>query len=116
MKQYRFKIKYDGKFSYSWGYALYSAFLEEIGKEKANEIHEDEYFNQYLTQEEWVVNSKNDLQFAEEYDLHKFATKIQLLDCRETECIEQNMADKFLIYDPYVRRIRVRFLTTTTFK
>ncbi|MGI6268856.1 MAG: hypothetical protein ACOYJN_07055, partial [Acutalibacteraceae bacterium] len=78
MKQYRFKISYDGRFSYSWGYALYSAFLERLDDETADEIHNDLFFNQYLTPTEWVINTEKDYDFLSEYYLKKYETTIYL--------------------------------------
>jgi CRISPR-associated endoribonuclease Cas6 len=116
MKQYRFKIKYDGRFSYSWGYAMYSAFLEQLNKEIANEVHNEFFFNQYITPSEWIINSEEDCIFKEKYFLHKHNTTIQLLDKNITMCTEQEMADKYLVKEPYKRNIRLSFLTPTTFK
>lgn len=116
MKQYRFKINYDGRFSYSWGYAIYSAFLEQLKEEVADEIHTSTLFNQYITPREWVINSEGDFTFKEEYFLHKFNTSIQLLQKDVNYHTEQEIADKFLVREPYRKNIKISFLTPTTFK
>jgi len=116
MKQYRFKISYDGRFSYSWGYALYSAFLERLDDETADEIHNDLFFNQYLTPTEWVINTEKNYDFLSEYYLKKYETTIYLQEKAVIEIEEQALADKFLVREPYKKNIRIRFLTPTTFK
>ncbi len=116
MKQIRFQIEYDGRFSYSWAYALYSAFLKDLDKDKGNQIHEDKFFNQYISPREWIINTDIDYSFRDEYYLNKFDTRIKLKDKKISIFSEQNMADKFLVNDPYKKTVRIRFLTPTSFK
>lgn len=116
MKQIRFNIYYDGKFSYSFGYYIYSAFLESIDKGLAEKLHNDGLFTQYITPKEWVVNTTEDLDFSESYFLSKFNIDIRLGDRKEETISEQEMANKFLIKKQPKRNIKLRFLTPTTFK
>lgn len=116
MKQYKIEIGYEGYFSYSWGYALYSAFLDQLREEESNRVHEEVFFNQYVTPKEWVVSTEGDFIFQKEYFLHKYNKKIQLGEMTVTEVTEQELADKFLVKEPFQKRVRLRFLTPTTFK
>ena len=116
MKQYKFKIEYEGKFSYSWGYALYSAFLEQLKEETAEEIHSGALFNQYNTPNEWIVNTEKDFMFKDQYFLHKYNTEIWLKEMSVDSIREQQFADRHLVNQPYKKNIRLNFLTPTTFK
>lgn len=116
MKQYKFKIDYEGKYFYSWGYALYSAFLEQLEVKNAKDIHEGLYFNQYITPEKWIINLETDYDFNDTYFLHKYNTHIRLLDQHIENITEQELADKYLVNEPYKKRIRLYFETPTTFK
>lgn len=116
MKQYRFKISYDSRFSYSWGYALYSAFLGQLDEDIADRLHNDIYFNHYLTPSEWIVNTKDEYEFLPEYYLKKYETTICLHEKTVLEIKEQELADKFLVNEPFKKNIRINFLTPTTFK
>jgi CRISPR-associated endoribonuclease Cas6 len=120
MKQYKFKIDYDGKYSYSWGYALYSEFLKHIEEQTAKDIHEGMCFNQYISPEVWTVNIEDDinieLDFKDNYFLHKYNTNIRLLDKQVEIISEQELADKYLVNEPYKKVIRLFFETPTTFK
>jgi CRISPR-associated endoribonuclease Cas6 len=116
MKQYTFKISYGGKFSYSWGYAMYSAFLEQLNKEEAGKIHEDASFSQYITPDQWVISSEKEYSLNDSYFLHKYNMEIKLLDKEIEEITEQQMADKYLVNAPFKKNMRIYFLTPTTFK
>lgn len=116
MKQYRFTIDYDGHFVFSWGYALYSAFLETLPADLAQQIHQDSFYNQHITHKEWVINGQQAYPFAQEYFLQKFNTTIKLKE-KNTMLIEERvLADKFLVTQPYQRTVRINFQTPTTFK
>lgn len=116
MKQYKFKIQYEERYSYSWGYAMYSSFLEQLDKEIAEDIHGGMYFNQYITPETWIINLDNSCDFKETYFLHKYNTHIHLLDRQVESITEQELADKYLVNEPYKKKIRLYFDTPTTFK
>ena len=116
MRQYRIKINYQGDFSFSWGYALYSAFLAELDDDLSLLIHEDEIFNQYVTKNEWVINSESRLKFKDKYFLSKFDLWVNIEEISELEISEQSIADRFLINEPYCKNVRLFFLTPTTFK
>jgi len=116
MKQYIFKISYEGRFSYSWGYAIYSAFLEGLNKEVSNQTHDDVSFSQYITPTQWVINSEKEYDFAEEFFLHKYNTTIKLSNKKIEEIKEQELADHYLVKGPYKKNLRLYFLTPTTFK
>jgi len=116
MKQYRFKIKYEGDYSYSWGYAIYSAFLEGLKEESADGLHKCKLFNQYITPTEWIINTEKDYSFKDSYFLHKFDRNIILTEKNIENINEQHIADKYLISEPYKKKIRISFLTPTTFK
>ncbi len=116
MKQIRFDMEYDGRFSYSWGYAIYSAFLEQLDNELSDKIHNDNIFNQYITPTQWIINTDSDYDFEDKYLLNKFNTKIILKNKDIINISEQELADKYLVNEPYQKRIRLRFLTPTSFK
>lgn len=116
MKQYRFSIAYSGKFSHSWGYAMYGAFLDQLRKEDAISIHKDKFYNQYITPTEWIVNTELEYDFKDSYFLQKFNTEVRLYDKKIVEWSEQEMADKYLVKEPHNRIIRFYFHTPTTFK
>ncbi|NLK01407.1 MAG: CRISPR system precrRNA processing endoribonuclease RAMP protein Cas6 [Clostridia bacterium] len=116
MRQYRLQLEYQDRFSYSWGYAIYSAFLAELNEELADAVHGDVFFTQYMTPEEWVVNTTAPFDFKESYHLHRFGADIRLIEQEISTITEQELADKFLIKEPYQKTIRLRFLTPTTFK
>lgn len=116
MKQIKFQIEYDTKFSYSWGYAIYSAFLEELEENLAERVHEDKFFNQYIRPKEWVVNMDRDYEFKDEYFLKKFNTKIKLKEKEKISITEQEIADKYLVNEGFKKNIRLRFLTPTSFR
>lgn len=116
MIQYRFKTNYESKYSYSWGYAIYSAFLEQLEEEEAKDIHDINTFNQYITHGEWIINSEKEFNFKDSYYLKKFDTRITLTEGTNISFSEQEMADKYLIEDEYKKIVRIIFLTPTTFK
>ncbi|HZK21097.1 MAG TPA: CRISPR system precrRNA processing endoribonuclease RAMP protein Cas6 [Oscillospiraceae bacterium] len=116
MKQYKFNINYDGRFSYSWGYSLYSSFLEQMNEKAAEEIHEDTFFNQYLTPTHWVINSNTDIDFSSKYDLEKYKTTIHLSNKEILEVSEQALSDKYLVNEALQKNVRLFFQTPTTFK
>lgn len=116
MKQYRFKINYQGRFSYSWGYAMYSSLLEKLQEDIGDYIHENPIFNQYIVPEEWVINTEQDFPFKDKYFLHKYNTTVELGDRDIIQETEQEMADRFLIKSSYKKVVRINFLTPTTFK
>ncbi|HZJ83112.1 MAG TPA: CRISPR system precrRNA processing endoribonuclease RAMP protein Cas6 [Clostridia bacterium] len=116
MRQYRFSIEYHKGFSFSWGYALYSAFLEKLKGDEAQKIHRNTFFNQYITHRGWVINTTEEHSFEKEYFLDKFNVSIHLKEGSLRQFSEQDLADKFLVKDPYKRNMRVNFLTPTTFK
>lgn len=116
MYQYKFKINYQGNYLHSWGYAIYSAFLEHLPEDLSLAIHEGENFNQHITRDYWLVNSDQPLVFKDEYLLHKYNIKIELVVKDVREISEQELADKYLAFDPYQRKIRINFQTPTSFK
>lgn len=116
MKQIRFRIKYEGRFTYSFGYAIYSAFLESLDEDISEKVHSNRIFTQYMTPSEWVINSEENLPFQESYFLNKYNTRIYLEDQRVREIKEQELADQFLIEKNPRKKIKLSFLTPTTFK
>ncbi len=116
MKQFSFDIKYDGKFSYSMGYSLYSAFLENLGDSTSEKTHNSTDFSQFLTPFKWAVSSNDDLEFKNEYFLSKYNTSINLFNMSVKNIDEQEIADKFLINETPKRIIRIKILSPTTFK
>ncbi|NMD38592.1 MAG: CRISPR system precrRNA processing endoribonuclease RAMP protein Cas6 [Christensenellaceae bacterium] len=116
LKQYKLNIEYEGRFSYSWGYPLYSAFLANLDNNLANEIHEGVFFNQHLTPDSWIINSDLDLDFNKSYNLSKFNTEIFIKQQSCIDILEQDLANKFLVNDDYKKNILFEFRTPTTFK
>lgn len=116
MKQYRFKIEYEGSYSYSWGYTMYSAFLEQLGKGQSTRIHEDIIFSQYIKPDEWVINSTESFEFKDKYKLEKFNKEITIIKKEVIEINEQELADRYLISAPAKKSVTLHFVTPTTFK
>ena len=116
MKQIRLSVKYDKKFSHSWAYSLYSALLAELEEEFADEIHDNMFFSQYLTKDEWIINTEKDLKFKDIYVLTKHQITIEVKVISVTEIIEDSFVQKYLMSGNYNKKITINFLTPTTFK